>query len=498
MLWGTQRFSWGAGRAIAICGALVGGACTSSSSQTDARAQAAETDRTGTKAEPDEVDAEVDGEIDGERGAEIDLRTKTDASTTRDAEPREHRRATRAMMLYTEPSFGAPFRGKIPHGEVFGVYDGVQAEDPRCGGEGWARVGTAAFACLEHSSLTDEAVSDLPRLPKGRLVPYYYARLKPKRADGTNPPAPIWRSRASLREKRPPIGHLEPAHVYAFDRRKRMRGGAVLESRRGVVREADVKPLEPRDFEGRDLLAEPVPVGMTLAWTVTWPQTQVFAEPRSDAKVSDRLDYHVPILLAGPSAQHRGTELFPIVSPAQGWVDGSDIRRWIPMPPPEGVGADELWLDVELEQQTLTVMRGDRPELVTLVSTGTWKDPTPVGLFRIGTKEAYGDMRSRAGDDDTYHVEAVPWVQYFHNRYALHGAYWHNRFGRRTSHGCINLSPKDAARVFALTEPRLPPGWIMIYEHAEDQGTLVRIRKLTTPPPDKRTAPRERRASDYG
>ena len=488
MLLGRLRRTREAVSAVAICVAWSSGACTSSSHETEpgAPAATAELGSSDGAEQPDQLPDPAPA-------------TEPAVQATPVRAPIEHRRAQRAMMLYTQPSFAAPFRGKISHGEVFGIVEPPQPTDERCRGEGWARIETAAFACLEHASPTDEVARDLPVLPPGRLVPFYYARMKPKRADGTNPPAPIWRSRASLRDGRPPIGQLEPAHVYAFESRSRMRGGAVLEAKRlGVVREADVKPQEPRDFEGRDLLQSPVPPGMVLAWTVAWPETLVRDEPNDGASVGGRLGYHEPLLLAGAPVERRGTTFHSLISPRQGWVDAADIRRWIPMDPPAGVEPDELWLDVELEQQTLTIMRGDGPEFVTLVSTGTWKDPTPVGLFRIGTKEAYGDMRSRAGDDDTYHVEAVPWVQYFHARYALHGAYWHGRYGRRTSHGCINLSPKDAARVFAATVPRLPPGWIMIYEHPEDLGTLIRIRKLTAEPPDRRTPPRERRASDYG
>ena len=107
-------------------------------------------------------------------------------------------------------------------------------------------------------------------------------------------------------------------------------------------------------------------------------------------------------------------------------------------------------------------------------------------------------MRSRADEDDAYTVEEVPFAQYFDGRYGLHGTYWHNRFGLRTSHGCVNLSAKDAARVFALTTPVMPDGWLTVYEHTDDPGTPVRIRKGSEHPEDKRSDVIERRRSDYG
>ena len=55
-------------------------------------------------------------------------------------------------------------------------------------------------------------------------------------------------------------------------------------------------------------------------------------------------------------------------------------------------------------------------------------------------------------DGDTsgelYSIDDVPYIQYFHSSYALHGAFWHSDYGRVRSHGCVNLSPADAKRLF--------------------------------------------------
>jgi hypothetical protein len=50
-------------------------------------------------------------------------------------------------------------------------------------------------------------------------------------------------------------------------------------------------------------------------------------------------------------------------------------------------------------------------------------------------------------------------VQYFNPPFALHAAYWHDRFGLPTSAGCINLSPIDAAWLFEWSDPHVPDGW---------------------------------------
>jgi hypothetical protein len=71
----------------------------------------------------------------------------------------------------------------------------------------------------------------------------------------------------------------------------------------------------------------------------------------------------------------------------------------------------------------------------------------------------------------------VPWVQYFKGGYALHAAPWHEDFGRPRSHGCINLSPIDARRVFLFTSPLLPEEWhgVTVEKEAAGEGTTLLI-----------------------
>jgi lipoprotein-anchoring transpeptidase ErfK/SrfK len=45
---------------------------------------------------------------------------------------------------------------------------------------------------------------------------------------------------------------------------------------------------------------------------------------------------------------------------------------------------------------------------------------------------------------DYYFLEDVPWILYYDGQRALHGSYWHDHYGLRGSHGCVNLTPRDA------------------------------------------------------
>jgi len=128
---------------------------------------------------------------------------------------------------------------------------------------------------------------------------------------------------------------------------------------------------------------------------------------------------------------------------------------------PREITADEPWVHVNLDQQTLVVYRGDQPVYATLVSTGLDGFETPTGTFAIRRKYIADTMANvGAGLDDRYSIEDVPWTQYFEGSFALHGAFWHERFGLRRSHGCVNLSPPDAHRVFDDLRPHVPEGWL--------------------------------------
>ncbi|MEX1368065.1 MAG: L,D-transpeptidase [Nannocystaceae bacterium] len=400
----------------------------------------------------------------------------------------EHRRARRPMMVYVEPRLGTPFRGKIQVGEVFELYETVPGED--CRGADWGRVAQAAYVCLRHTEPTDDDALALPHTLADGLAPFLYARLRPKDARGAPPPAPVYRSRVAMRRGDPPESELQPEHDYAFVGRRVYRDGAVLRAPNGrVVRERDVKRMKPSDFAGRDTLERPIPEGATMAWSITWPYAFVREQPSADAPERSRLPLHDEFLVQGEPRSVRGEDWYPVTSPVQGWVSEAEMRHWVDLPGPAELGPEQVWLDVDLDQQMLALRRGASIEFMTLVSSGNWKHGTPVGLYRIEGKWAWADMRSRAGDDETYSVAGVPWAMYFRGRYALHGTFWHNRFGRRTSHGCVNLSAHDARWVYERILPVAKPGFITTNEHAVEPGTLVRIRKGTEPPPDRRRPP---------
>ena len=56
-----------------------------------------------------------------------------------------------------------------------------------------------------------------------------------------------------------------------------------------------------------------------------------------------------------------------------------------------------------------------------------------------------------------YYAPYVPYVMWFlNNMYSIHGAYWHNNFGRPVSHGCVNLPMAASAWMFYWTPVGTP------------------------------------------
>lgn len=148
---------------------------------------------------------------------------------------------------------------------------------------------------------------------------------------------------------------------------------------------------------------------------------------------------------------------------------------------PSVATGDRKWIDVSLKDQVLVAYEGRKPVYVTLVSTGAGGlgDPdkttaTVQGTFMVYAKHVSATMNGDEDKADSYSLRDVPFVQYFHKGYALHGAYWHNEFGRWRSHGCVNLSGHDSAWLFEWTDPTVPKDWHMVLN--KERGTVVVVR----------------------
>ncbi|MCS7091795.1 MAG: L,D-transpeptidase [Patescibacteria group bacterium] len=146
-----------------------------------------------------------------------------------------------------------------------------------------------------------------------------------------------------------------------------------------------------------------------------------------------------------------------------------------------GMSSDSKWVQVDLSEQTLIAWEGDKKVLETKISSGLPRTPTPKGEFRVWIKLRAAKMEGGSGRN-YYYLPNVPYIMYFANEnvparkgYGLHGAYWHNDFGRPRSHGCVNLPIPVAKQLYEWIDPVLPPGKNVARATKENPGTRIVI-----------------------
>ncbi len=251
---------------------------------------------------------------------------------------------------------------------------------------------------------------------------------------------------------------------------------------KGYVPMSGVRALHPSDFAGVAITGA---VRLPITWVVASAERNrhVLDAPkkRGAQKRSERAKARSGVLI-------RSVERYQQVvvrASQQDFVDIGDDRHgseWLPRNAiataaistrPQGVTDAALWIDIDLSQQTLVLYRGDTPLFATLVSTGKKNHATPTGEFTIYAKAAVTAMTSEAGERAQYDVSAVPWAMRFTKGIYLHAAYWHDGFGTKRSHGCVNLSPRDAHWLYDRLPPAVPDGWS---ELEISDGPVVRIR----------------------
>jgi hypothetical protein len=426
--------------------------------------------------------------------------------------------------IYAEPRWGSRRIGYLRAGAIVGR-SRAPAGNSSCP-DGWYRVEPKGYLCagtLATLNIYHPVVETSARRPALDTLPYTYVLSR-------NPPPPLYARIPNEKEQLaaepdlagflrrhavrtttdpayvvPPSAESTPAALlygrslpglgkewrsqdavvlgYA-----KMRSGFALlstfdeEGRRfGLTTDLAVIPMDrtravqPSRFSGLELSD-----GVTLPVAFVRSRHAVRSEQRPGGAVlpGRPLGWREALPIAGTSRTLGGVTYLPA-------TDGSYVRadqvvkvnaiRRMPAWASEG----RKWIDISILQQSLVAYEGTKPVFVTLVSTGAdgLGDPkkthsTVQGAFLIHTKHITVTMD---GDEDTdrFDFRDVPFVQYFTEGYALHGAYWHDDFGTPRSHGCVNLSPADAAWLFGWTDPKVPANW-----HASlvlRKGTLVHI-----------------------
>ena len=132
------------------------------------------------------------------------------------------------------------------------------------------------------------------------------------------------------------------------------------------------------------------------------------------------------------------------------WIEHRYVSRVTPhYTRPEGVPTDK-WIEINLYEQTLTAYEDGNLVFATIISSGSKPFYTQPGVFQIYKKLEFDPMSGSFELDksDYYYLEEVPYIMYYDNARAIHGAYWQMFLGHQNSHGCVNLSVADSHWMF--------------------------------------------------
>jgi lipoprotein-anchoring transpeptidase ErfK/SrfK len=244
-----------------------------------------------------------------------------------------------------------------------------------------------------------------------------------------------------------------------------------------LIDESSIAVIGPSQFKGRALAERaPLPAWVRAQKDPRKPAT-TRATPDAKGEAIGTLAARTIVSILEESADGKFVRIDD-----RAWIARADLRVATTASPPPGLEDGEKWFDVDLDEQVLVAYEGERPVYATLVSTGAWNHATPTRMARINSKFQATHMIST--QREKYSVADVPWTMFYDGNYAVHTSYWHDNFGGTRSHGCINLSPRDAHLLYQWSSPDIPPGWTAVFGDEDHPGSLVRVRSKASPEPE--------------
>ncbi len=364
--------------------------------------------------------------------------------------------------LWQLPSMKSAHRGALAQSERIRLF--ATAEGPDCRNPWW-QVGADAWLCPDAATLTQALGSEsAPGATRSSNGPIGYVAVGKQGALGYR--------RLEDVDVGSPNGELQAGFMLGITQASQAGDSTALLTTHDLwIPARDVQAIKPSSFKGTEITGE-----LEIAWVFD-KRSPLHSAPDVRQRPPAFLERLAQVTITGQQQKPSGLWF----RTEQGWLKSTDLRVPELQPPPQGIGTEERWLDVDIKSQTLVAYVGMRPVFATLVSTGRGKPgtelATPVGLHRIWIKLRRSDMDNLddADNHSPYAVEAVPHVMFFDRGYGIHGTYWHDAFGVPKSHGCVNVSLSDADWLFAFTGPHLPIGWTAVFPTARESGTLVRV-----------------------
>jgi len=209
-----------------------------------------------------------------------------------------------------------------------------------------------------------------------------------------------------------------------------------------------------------------------------WIMTTVnsYVHPGYDQPMTNKIYYRYQVVQIY-DVERAGDFDWYMVGPGE-WIEQRQIAVVQPdIEKPEEIQGDR-WISVNLYEQTIAAYEHDELVFASLVSSGLRGWWTRPGVFQVYEKFKADGMQGafEADRSDFYYLEDVPWVLYYDEDRALHGAYWHNNFGWQQSHGCVNLAPADANWLFDWAAEGT---WVYVWDPSGETPTDPEVYKTS-------------------
>ena len=363
-------------------------------------------------------------------------------------------------VVLARPSYAAPLAGHVLRGTRVPVRGEVllPKNGNGCPTRLYYALEPVGYVCSSEARPTAKPATTEPvlKLVEGTPLPYRYAMVLVEEGSFS----PMWGSLTELQEHAEPERQLSRGDTIALAPEPRV---VVFEGEKYYV-SVDNKVLPVKSttivqhysqWQGEQLTAA---THFPFGW-VNPAKAPVYDAP--DGKKLEDVPQRTRLDILEEQLVGKGNARWLRVGDGR-WMKEKHLNEVRKIVRPETTGHHAQWFDVDLGEQVVVAYENDQPVYATLTSSGHTPNNTPRGNYPIWGKVTSITMKSQEYDDIPYYVNHVPWVTFFQAHNALHGAYWHDRFGNTKSHGCVNLSPKDARYIFEWLQPNLPVGWTSI------------------------------------
>jgi lipoprotein-anchoring transpeptidase ErfK/SrfK len=373
--------------------------------------------------------------------------------------------------VLARPSYAAPLAGHVLRGARIAVRGEVvlQGNGRGCGTKRYYALEPLGYICSSEVRPSNKPKTDEPllQLVEGTPLPYRYAMVIIPEGEFL----PMWGSLNALHEHEEPERQLSRGDTVALAATPDIQS---FEGNNYYV-SVDGKVLPVRGTMKVDQYSEWQGLQLTEATHLPFGWVNPPNAPVYDAPNGTKID-EVPhrTRLDILEEQLVGRNRWLRVGDGR-WMKERHLNEVRKIERPAGTGTHPQWFDVDLGEQVVVAYRDAQPVYATLTSSGHEPNHTPRGNYPIWGKVTSITMKSQEYDDIPYYVNRVPWVMFFQAHNALHGAYWHDRFGNTKSHGCVNLAPRDARYLFDWLEPSLPLGWTSIRNWDLTQAPVAHV-----------------------